>query len=84
MQICKYIIFHRSEKLKIERPEKFGGDVTYDSYDKLEKDFEVGKLHPMDLKAGVAQELIKILEPVRKFMSSKKIQDLKKLVRDMD
>ena len=84
LQICKYIVFHRKDKLEIKRDKKFGGNISYNSYEDLEKDFASGKLHPMDLKNAVAESLIEILEPVRKFMSKKKIQDLKKLIKGMD
>jgi len=84
LQICKYIIFHRRDKIEIKRAKKFGGKVSYGSYEKIEGDFAKGKLHPMDLKNAVAESLIEILEPVRKFMSNKRIQDLKKLIKGMD
>ncbi|MCD6478483.1 MAG: tyrosine--tRNA ligase [Candidatus Diapherotrites archaeon] len=69
----KYLIF-RDEKseLYIERPEKFGGDITYYSYSELEKDFAEKKLHPLDLKKAVAEELIKLLEPARKHFEKPK------------
>jgi len=84
LQICQYIIFMRKEKLNIKRPEKFGGDIVYNSYEDLEKDYSKGDLHPMDLKNAVAESLIEILEPVRKFMSKPKIQKLKKLIKEMN
>jgi len=84
LEICKYIIFHRKDKLEINRPDKFGGNVVYKNYEDLEKDFEKKDLHPMDLKSAVAKSLVEILEPVRKFMSKKKIVDLKKLIKGMD
>jgi len=84
LQICKYIIFYRKDNLKIERDKKFGGDIVYQSYEDLEKDFLKKDLHPMDLKSAVGKSLIEILDPVRKFMSKKGIQDLKKLIKDMD
>jgi len=84
LQICKFIIFHRRNKLVVKRAKKFGGDVVYNSYSKLEGDFKGRKLHPMDLKNAVAESLIEILEPVRKFMSKKKIVELRKLIKGMD
>ena len=33
----------------------------------MEKDYIEGKIHPLDLKNGVADALIKILEPVREY-----------------
>jgi tyrosyl-tRNA synthetase len=67
LDICKYIIFREKSTFNIERPEKFGGSIQYGSFDELSKAYEEGKLHPMDLKCGVAEELGKILEPVRRY-----------------
>lgn len=84
LQICEYIIFNRRDKLDIKRDKKFGGDVSYKNYEKLENDFVEKKLHPMDLKNAVAESLVDILESVRKFMSKKRIVELKKLIKGMD
>ncbi len=84
LQICRFIIFQRRDKLEIKRNAKYGGDAVYSSYEQLEEDFGKKKLHPMDLKNAVAESLIEILEPVRKFMNKKRIKDLKELVRGMD
>ncbi len=65
LQITKLIIFPRFSKIDIKRSEKFGGNVSYDSYEKLEKDFAAKKLHPMDLKAAVVEYLEKIIKPIR-------------------
>jgi len=71
LEICKYIIFRKSEKLVVERPEKFGGTITFWNYEELEKAFREGKVHPLDLKKAVASELSKILEPVRKYFAKR-------------
>ena len=63
MEIAKYFLEY---PLTIKRPEKFGGDLVVDSYEELERLFKNKELHPMDLKNAVAEELIKILEPIRK------------------
>ena len=77
MEICKYIIFRKVEEMKIERSKKFGGNVEYESYDELEKDFREGKLHPVDLKNSVSEQLVKILQPVGKyFEKNKEAQEL--------
>jgi len=65
LQICKYIIFNKLESLRIKRDKKFGGDLIFESYEDLEKEYLSGKLHPADLKESVSENLIKILEPVR-------------------
>ncbi len=65
LQICKLIIFPVSENLKIKRPEKFGGDISYKNYESLEEDFSAGRLHPLDLKNSVADALESIIKPIR-------------------
>lgn len=81
----KYIVFAIGEKpfLKVERDKKFGGGVKYLSYEKLEKDFFEGKLHPVDLKNALSKKLIEILEPARKHLSSPRIQKLKKEMENL-
>ncbi|WP_456373115.1 tyrosine--tRNA ligase [Methanocaldococcus sp.] len=66
MEIAKYFLEY---PLTIKRPEKFGGNLTVNSYEELEELFINKKLHPMDLKNAVAEELIKILEPIRERLS---------------
>lgn len=69
MAICRYHIFPRIEEgMTIRRPEKFGGDVRYASYESLEADFISGAMHPMDLKKACAEYMIEILVPVREMM----------------
>lgn len=76
LEICKYIIFRKNDRLTIERPARYGGRIDV-SYDELEKLFRAGKVHPLDLKNAVADELIKILNPVRKYFErNKKAKEL--------
>jgi tyrosyl-tRNA synthetase len=63
--------------LKVERSEKFGGNVGYKGYKELERDFVKKKLHPMDLKQSVAKEINGVLEPIRK-----RFEKEKKLMRE--
>lgn len=62
------------EKFVIERPEKWGGNLSYDSYEQMELAFANKELHPMDLKQGVAKEINNLLNPIRKAMEDQ--QDL--------
>ena len=66
IEVMKYHVFPRFEKVVVERDEKFGGDVEYLSFEELARDFESGKLHPADLKAAAAKYLNKLLENTRK------------------
>ena len=72
LEYCKYIVFRETETFEIERPAKFGGNIEFSSYEELEKLYREGKLHPMDLKNALAKELIKILEPVRRYFERNK------------
>ncbi|ODV78410.1 tyrosyl-tRNA synthetase [Suhomyces tanzawaensis NRRL Y-17324] len=52
-------------KLDIDRPEKYGGPISYTSLDELKADFESGKLSPVDLKSGVADRIVELLAPIK-------------------
>ena len=69
LAFLKYVVFvlkvDKGENFTIKRPEKWGGDITYSSYKELEKDFVDKKVHPMDVKAALVEELDKLIEPVR-------------------
>lgn len=69
---CKYLIFFSESSLTIIRDEKWGGSITYTSYENLQKDFADRKLHPQDLKKAVAEWLIKTLGPARKYFENPK------------
>jgi tyrosyl-tRNA synthetase len=66
LQIVRLIIFPRINIMKIARPEKFGGNLEFNSYEKLEKIYAEGRLHPLDLKNAVTEYLEKIIAPIRK------------------
>ncbi|MBT6690466.1 tyrosine--tRNA ligase [archaeon] len=67
LEYMKYIVFGKFDSIKIERDEKFGGDLTYDSYDDLEKAFVSGDVHPLDLKNCCAGYIDELLVPVREY-----------------
>jgi len=71
LAFCEYFLFPYKGKLKIERAKRFGGDINYNNFSELKKDFAVKKLHPMDLKQSVSRELNTILEPVRRKFEKK-------------
>ncbi|MBW2981916.1 tyrosine--tRNA ligase [Candidatus Woesearchaeota archaeon] len=75
LAFCKYVLMtikqDKKEEFIIKRPEKWGGNLTYKTYEELEKDFAAKKLHPMDLKNAVAEEINKLLELIRKKVKGK-------------
>ncbi|MEK6923093.1 MAG: tyrosine--tRNA ligase [Nanoarchaeota archaeon] len=67
MQIAQLIVFpNLTGFFKIVRPDKFGGNLQFSSYEELERAYVEGKLHPADLKSGVADTLVEILGPIGK------------------
>jgi tyrosyl-tRNA synthetase len=63
----RYILFPRSGKITIPRKEKFGGDVEFDTIEAFESAFTAKEIHPLDVKQAVADGLVDLLEPSRKY-----------------
>lgn len=80
MAFLKYVVMtikkDKREKFVIERPGKYGGNLEYDNYEEIEKDFIAKKLHPLDLKNSVAKEISMLLKPIQK-----KKKELEKLAK---
>lgn len=78
MEFLKYVIMtvkkDKGEAFHVHREDKFGGDISYNNYSEMEKDFIKKKLHPMDLKNAFADEVIKLLYKIDK----KKLEKLSK------
>lgn len=53
----------------INRPEKYGGPITYKSLESLKSDFLEGKLSPVDFKSGVSDRINELLAPIREAYS---------------
>ncbi|WP_458208247.1 tyrosine--tRNA ligase [Haladaptatus sp. NG-SE-30] len=65
LQIFEYHVFPRFERVVVERPEKYGGNLEYDDYDSLAVDLESGELHPADAKGALATYLDELIAPGR-------------------
>jgi len=84
LEYFKYIIFKNINSLEIKRSKKFGGNIKYNSYLEIEKDFVNKKLHPLDLKQSCAVELDKLISPVREhFEKDKNAKKLYQAVKKM-
>ncbi|MBN2067819.1 MAG: tyrosine--tRNA ligase [Candidatus Diapherotrites archaeon] len=83
MEYCRFIVFEKNKKMRVERPSKFGGDVSFNSIGDLEAAFASGDLHPMDLKNATSSYLNEMLEPVRKHFSKGKAKELLERVEDL-
>jgi len=67
LQISKLLLFPEFNTIEIKREKKYGSNVTFSSYQHLENAYKGGQIHPQDLKNAVADYLIKLLEPIRKY-----------------
>lgn len=67
LEIAHHFIFSERDTLLIQRPEKFGGNLELTQEELIQK-YVKGDLHPLDLKNGVADCLVDILEPVRDYL----------------
>ena len=83
VEYAEYLILRdKHSKLNINRPSKFGGDLTIESAEELKSIYSEGKLHPLDLKNAVSEKLIEMLTPARLYFEKNKqyleqIQNLK-------
>jgi len=80
MALLKYLVFvlkeDKKEKFIVKRDKKFGGNKEYSNYEEVEKDFIQKKLHPMDLKNSITEEINNLL---KNFRENKELQKLHEL-----
>ncbi len=82
LEYCKYMIFEKFGEITIDRHAKFGGSISFNSYEELENVFRKGELHPADLKNGVVTYINKMVKPVRNhFEKNAKARKLYEFVR---
>jgi len=65
LEITKQILFREYDEIPVERPPKFGGNVSYSEYTQLELDFKNRNLHPDDLKQTVVRLLTPKISEIR-------------------
>jgi len=70
MHFLKYVLMtiksDKKQKFTVKRDKKYGGNLEYKDYEGVEKDFKSKKLHPLDLKNAVTEEVITLLKPIWK------------------
>lgn len=81
LSFVKYVLMtvkkDNNEKFIVKRSKEHGGSISYQNYEEIEKDFLEKKLHPLDLKNTVADEIINILKPIQEHR--KELEKLSKL-----
>ena len=65
LELFQYHVFPRFESVTVERPDEYGGDVTYEVYETLAEDLESGELHPADAKGTLTAYLDELIAPGR-------------------
>lgn len=82
LEYVKHIIFRAFKEFNVDRPSKFGGPLSFGSFEEVEKTFRKGNLHPLDLKKGVAEYLDILIKPIREyFEKNKKAKELYSIVK---
>lgn len=69
LDIAKYILMW-DKPLELSRPAKYGGNISFERPNELVEAYRAGLVHPLDLKNGVSEGLISLLDPVRRYFSS--------------
>jgi tyrosyl-tRNA synthetase len=64
-EIYRYHVFPRFDRVVVDRPEKYGGDLEYATYDELAQDLDTGELHPQDAKETLVEYVDRLVEPGR-------------------
>jgi tyrosyl-tRNA synthetase len=63
---AKYLVFNeRGTVMRVDRTAENGGPASYDGFEEVADAYRSGSLHPMDLKSGVAESLVRLLTPAR-------------------
>jgi tyrosyl-tRNA synthetase len=82
LEYFKYIIFELNDEVKIIRPEKWGGNLTFNSYHELEDSFVKNEIHPMDLKESATTYLEQLLKPIReKILGNKEVVKMRDTIK---
>lgn len=82
LEYFKYIVFAKFDQIDIIREAKFGGDLHFDSYEKLESAYQKGDIYPLDLKENLSRYIDNMLIPVRKYFEDNQVA--KKLKEEVE
>ncbi len=74
LQLYKLYIFPQFGEVELNRPERYGGNVTYNSLSSLEADYAKGLMHPLDLKNGAAVYIEQIIGPIRHILADNRCE----------
>ncbi len=63
-KIAFVLLQDKNEKLIIERPKKFGGNLEFETYKELEKAVIKETIHPLDVKNAAASQITNLLSEI--------------------
>ena len=74
LEYLRYLVFpildDRGEEFVVERPDEYGGDIVFESYEELETGFVDGDLHPADLKPAAGEYISDVIDPIRERLTA--------------
>jgi tyrosyl-tRNA synthetase len=78
LAFCRIVAFKllNGKPFVIKRLEKWGGDISFDTYADLEKAYADESLFPADLKIGVTDAINNMLEPIRKELDTDEVRSI--------
>ena len=72
LAFLKYVIMvvkqDKKKSFVVKRDKKYGGNLKFKDYSSIERAFKSKKLHPLDLKRAISEEINNLLKPIRKEM----------------
>jgi len=75
LEYLRYLVFpildDRDEDFVVDRPDEYGGDIVFESYEELEADYVDGDLHPADLKPAAGDAISDVIDPVRERLTAR-------------
>lgn len=66
VELARHVVLPWDGRVRIARPEKYGGDLELSTEEDLLREWTGGKIHPLDLKGAVGTALARLLAPARK------------------
>lgn len=67
IEYAEHVVLPALGKLEVRRPARYGGPIELRDAGELKELYAAGELHPADLKAALAEALIELLAPVRRY-----------------
>jgi tyrosyl-tRNA synthetase len=80
LDIARFILMRDSD-FTITRSQKYGGDLNFTTPGELTAAYSEGKIHPLDLKNSVSNDLAVRLKPVREYFD--KVQEAKSALESL-